>query len=63
MFVRLLELPDDVRHAFDISTLRVAINPPAACPIDIKQAMIDWWGPILFEYHVLSRRPRATAAS
>lgn len=50
MFVRLLQL-DDERLGFDVSSLRLAIHAAAPCPQDVKQAMIDWWGPILVEYY------------
>jgi len=29
----------------------VAIHAAAPCPVDVKRAMIDWWGPILQEYY------------
>jgi fatty-acyl-CoA synthase len=51
MFVRMLKLPDDVRLGFDVSSLRIAIHAAAPCPVEVKQQMIDWWGPILFEYY------------
>ncbi|BBY66125.1 acyl-CoA synthetase [Mycolicibacterium helvum] len=51
MFVRLLQLPDEVRSAFDSSSLRLAVHAAAPCPPDVKQAMISWWGPILVEYY------------
>src|SRR5262245_10632531 len=51
MFVRMLKLLDDVRRAYDVSSLRVAIHAAAPCPVDVKQQMIDWWGPILVEYY------------
>lgn len=50
-FVRMLKLPADVRARYDISSLKVAIHAAAPCPIPVKQAMIDWWGPVLFEYY------------
>jgi len=50
-FVRLLRLPDDVRQAFDLSSMRSAIHAGAPCPVPVKQAMIEWWGPIIFEYY------------
>lgn len=51
MFVRLLKLPEDVRNRYDLSGLRVAIHAAAPCPVDVKRAMIEWWGPILFEFY------------
>ncbi|WP_255357782.1 AMP-binding protein [Pseudorhodoferax sp. Leaf265] len=51
MFVRMLKLPDDVRERHDLSSHRVAIHAAAPCPVEVKQRMIDWWGPILTEYY------------
>jgi long-chain acyl-CoA synthetase len=51
MFVRLLQLPDDVRAKADVSSVRLAVHAGAPCPPEVKQAMIDWWGPILLEYY------------
>jgi acyl-CoA synthetase (AMP-forming)/AMP-acid ligase II len=51
MFVRMLKLPEAERRRYDISSLRVAIHAAAPCPIPVKQAMIDWWGPVLYEYY------------
>jgi len=51
MFVRLLKLPAERRQAADISSLRGAVHAASPCPPDIKQAMIDWWGPVLLEYY------------
>ncbi|MDA8870357.1 acyl-CoA synthetase [Rhizobiaceae bacterium] len=51
MFVRLLKLPDAVRQGFDVSSLEGAVHVAAPCPVEIKRAMIDWWGPIIVEYY------------
>jgi long-chain acyl-CoA synthetase len=51
MFVRMLQLPPEVRERYDISSLRVAIHAAAPCPVEVKQKMIDWWGPVLVEYY------------
>jgi long-chain acyl-CoA synthetase len=51
MFNRLLKLPAEVRMRYDLSSLQVAIHAAAPCPIQIKQRMIDWWGPIVHEYY------------
>jgi long-chain acyl-CoA synthetase len=51
MFVRLLKLPDEERMQFDVSSLKVAVHAAAPCPIDVKERMLAWWGPILTEYY------------
>ena len=50
-FVRLLKLDEAARRACDLSSLRCAVHAAAPCPVPIKRAMIDWWGPILREYY------------
>jgi fatty-acyl-CoA synthase len=50
-FVRMLKLPEEVRARHDLSSLRVAIHAAAPCPVPVKRAMIDWWGPVIFEYY------------
>ena len=50
-FVRLLKLSQAERAAHDVSSLRVAIHAAAPCPVPVKRAMIDWWGPVLAEYY------------
>ncbi|MFU8814523.1 MAG: AMP-binding protein [Pseudomonadales bacterium] len=51
MFVRLLRLPEDVRHGHDLSSHRLAVHAAAPCPPEIKRQMLAWWGPILHEYY------------
>jgi fatty-acyl-CoA synthase len=51
MFVRMLRLPDEERQRYDLSSHRVAVHAAAPCPVDVKRAMIGWWGPILREYY------------
>lgn len=50
-FVRMLKLPDEVRARYNLSTLDCAIHAAAPCPVPVKQAMIDWWGPVIEEYY------------
>ncbi|PZP07577.1 MAG: acyl-CoA synthetase, partial [Sphingomonas hengshuiensis] len=50
-FVRMLKLDAATRARYDLSTLKVAIHAAAPCPIPVKEAMIDWWGPVLYEYY------------
>jgi long-chain acyl-CoA synthetase len=54
MFVRMLKLPDSVRATYDLGSLRCAVHAAAPCPVPVKRAMIDWWGPILFEYYSMT---------
>ncbi len=51
MFVRFLKLPDEVRLKHDMSSLKCAIHAAAPCPIPVKETMIGWWGPIIWEYY------------
>ncbi|QLL10424.1 AMP-binding protein [Mycobacterium vicinigordonae] len=51
MFVRLLKLDESVRAHYDLSSLRAVIHSAAPCPVPTKRAMIDWLGPILYEYY------------
>ncbi len=50
-FVRFLKLPDEVREVADVSSLRAVVHAAAPCPPDVKEAMLDWWGPIVHEYY------------
>jgi acyl-CoA synthetase (AMP-forming)/AMP-acid ligase II len=50
-FIRLLKLPEDVRRKYDHSSLKTVWHAAAPCPVHVKQAMMDWWGPIVHEYY------------
>ncbi|EFC84296.1 acyl-CoA synthetase [Parafrankia sp. EUN1f] len=63
MFVRMLKLPAGVREQYDLSSHRVAVHAAAPCPVTVKQAMIDWWGPILHEYYAATEAIGTTLAS
>jgi acyl-CoA synthetase (AMP-forming)/AMP-acid ligase II len=51
MFVRMLKLPEESRLRHDVSSLRCVIHAAAPCPVEVKRAMIDWWGPVIHEYY------------
>ena len=51
MFVRMLKLPEEQRHAHDLSSLTRVVHAAAPCPVEAKRQMIDWWGPIISEYY------------
>lgn len=48
-FSRLLQLDEDERRHFDVSSLRLVIHTGSPCPHSVKRAMIEWWGPVLRE--------------
>ncbi|MCW0234454.1 MAG: acyl-CoA synthetase [Ferrovibrio sp.] len=54
MFVRMLKLPSEIRSRYDLSSHRVAIHGAGPVSAATKQQMIDWWGPVLFEYYAAS---------
>jgi long-chain acyl-CoA synthetase len=51
MFIRLMKLPEDVRSKYDMSSLRHVIHAAAPCPADVKRAVIEWWGPVIYEFY------------
>ena len=51
MFSRMLKLPPEERVRYDLSSLEVAIHAAAPCPVQVKEEMIRWWGPIVHEYY------------
>ncbi|WP_229074231.1 acyl-CoA synthetase [Actinoplanes sp. DH11] len=53
-FRRLLALPAAVRERAETSSMRAMIHGAAPCPQPVKQAMLDWWGPVVIEYYAAS---------
>ncbi len=49
MFVRLLKLPAEVRARYDVSSLQWVTHTGAPCPREVKQALMEWWGPVVYE--------------
>ncbi|WP_024793640.1 acyl-CoA synthetase [Tomitella biformata] len=60
-FVRMLKLPADVRARYDLSSMKAAIHAAAPCPVEVKQAMINWWGEVIFEYYSSTESPGSTS--
>jgi long-chain acyl-CoA synthetase len=50
-FHRLLQLPEDVRARYDVSSLRAMVHAAAPCPVDTKWKMLEWWGDSIYEYY------------
>ncbi|MGH3247174.1 MAG: AMP-binding protein [Trebonia sp.] len=51
MFIRLLRLPEEVRRRYDLSSLRAVAHSAAPCPVEVKRQMIEWFGPVIYEYY------------
>ncbi|MFC3174054.1 acyl-CoA synthetase [Novosphingobium bradum] len=50
-FTRILKLAPEIRARHDLSSLRSVVHAAAPCPAEIKRAMIDWLGPVVYEYY------------
>lgn len=51
MFQRLLAAPDALKKKYDLSSMRYFVHGAAPCPPEVKRAMIEWFGPIVYEYY------------
>ena len=60
MFIRMLKLPEAERRRYDLSSHRVAVHAAAPCPVPVKEQMIAWWGPIVYEYYAATEGIGAT---
>ncbi|WP_103730410.1 acyl-CoA synthetase [Novosphingobium sp. HII-3] len=50
-FIRMLKLPDETRQKYDVGTLKAVVHAAAPCPVPVKEAMMAWFGPIIYEYY------------
>jgi long-chain acyl-CoA synthetase len=62
MFHRLLALPEAVRAAASVSTLTNVVHGAATCPIEVKRRMLEWWGPVLYEYYAATEGGATTVS-
>ena len=62
MFHRLLRLPEAVRRKYDVSSLDYILHGAAPCPVETKRAMMEWVGPILWEYYAATEGSGASAS-
>lgn len=49
MFMRMLQLPQEVRDGYDVSSMRFLIHGAAPCSVETKRQMLDWFGPVIWE--------------
>ena len=61
MMIRMLKLPEAERAAFDVSSITHAVHSAAPCPRETKQAMMEWWGPVLYEFYAATEGNGLTA--
>jgi long-chain acyl-CoA synthetase len=50
-FKRMLSLPPQTRARYDLSSMRWMLHAAAPCPVPLKRAMLEWWGPRVYEYY------------
>ena len=48
---KLIELPAETRSRYDLSSLQRLIHSAAPCPPDLKRRMIEWLGPVVYEFY------------
>ena len=51
MFARLLHLPPEARGRRQFPQLAVLISSAASCPVPVKREMIEWFGPVIFDFY------------
>ncbi|SCW81160.1 Acyl-CoA synthetase (AMP-forming)/AMP-acid ligase II [Sphingobium faniae] len=56
-FVRMLKLSKEAREKYDVSSLKLVIHGAAATPIDVKEQMLAWWGPVIHEFYSSTESP------
>lgn len=50
MFTRMLRARPEP-DGLDYSSLRAVVHSAAPCPIEIKERMLAWWGPVIYELY------------
>ena len=63
MYVRLLRLPAEVRSRYDLSSLTFVASTGSPCAPEVKKAMIEWLGPVIYEAYASSETGYITAMS
>jgi long-chain acyl-CoA synthetase len=54
MFSRMLKLPEATRRRYDLSSIEFVMSMGSPFSPAVKQAMIDWWGPVIHESYAAS---------
>ncbi|HLF49610.1 MAG TPA: AMP-binding protein [Methylomirabilota bacterium] len=48
---RIVDLPASVRARYDVSSMRAIIMAAAPCPMSVKEAVVEYFGPALYEFY------------
>jgi acyl-CoA synthetase (AMP-forming)/AMP-acid ligase II len=48
---RLVDLPADTRARYDVSSVRSIVMAAAPCPMRVKEEILAWFGPVLYEFY------------
>lgn len=51
MLIRILRLPEETRRRYDLSSLRALVHSAAPCPPEVKAQLIEWLGPVVYEFY------------
>jgi len=50
-FHRLMQLPEETKTQYDVSSLRTVVHAAAPCPVELKKQLMQWWGEVIYEYY------------
>ena len=48
---RITDLPESVRARYDVTSMRAIIMAAAPCPMSVKEAVVGYFGPVLYEFY------------
>ena len=51
MFIRMLKLPAETRNKYERPNLKAVLHTSGPCAVEVKEQMIEWWGPIIYEVY------------
>src|SRR5436305_12950930 len=49
-FFFFFQAEDGIRDA-DVTGVQTCALPISPCPVDVKRRMLEWWGPVIWEYY------------
>jgi fatty-acyl-CoA synthase/long-chain acyl-CoA synthetase len=51
LLMRIVNLPDEVKKRYDVSSMTSIVVAAAPCPFDVKRRVLDLFGPSLYEFY------------